>query len=47
MAQWLKACGVETVAMQVTGVYRIALFQKLRISSERGERAAYEDVARA
>jgi hypothetical protein len=29
MAQWLKACGVETVVMQATGVYWIALFQIL------------------
>lgn len=29
MAQWLKACGVETVVMQATGVYWIALFQTL------------------
>ncbi len=27
MAQWMKACGVETVVMQATGVYWIALFQ--------------------
>jgi transposase len=29
MAQWLKACGVETVVMQATGVYWTALFQIL------------------
>jgi len=29
MAQWLKACGVETVAMQATGVYWVALYQIL------------------
>ena len=29
MAQWLKACGIETVVMQATGVYWIALFQIL------------------
>ena len=29
MAQWLKTCGVETVVMQATGVYWIALFQIL------------------
>jgi len=29
MAQWLKACGIETVVMQATGVYWIALFQTL------------------
>ena len=29
MAQWLKACGIETVVMQATGVYWVALFQIL------------------
>jgi hypothetical protein len=29
MAGWLKACGVETVVMQSTGVYWIALFDVL------------------
>lgn len=29
MADWLKACGVETVVMQSTGVYWIALFDVL------------------
>jgi transposase len=29
MAQWLKACGVETAVMQATGVYWVALFQIL------------------
>ena len=29
MAQWLKACGIQTVVMQATGVYWIALFQIL------------------
>jgi hypothetical protein len=29
MAQWLKVCGIETVVMQATGVYWIALFQIL------------------
>jgi transposase len=29
MAQWMKACGVETVVMQATGVYWVALFQML------------------
>ena len=33
MADWLKRCGVETVAMQSTGVYWIPLFQVLE---ERG-----------
>lgn len=29
MATWLKACGIETVAMEATGVYWIAVFQIL------------------
>jgi len=29
MVEWLKACGVDTVAMQSTGVYWIVPFQKL------------------
>jgi transposase len=29
MADWLKACGIETVVMQSTGVYWIALFDVL------------------
>jgi transposase len=29
MAQWLKACGIQTVAMQATGVYWVALYQIL------------------
>jgi transposase len=29
MAVWLKACGIETVVMQATGVYWLALFQIL------------------
>ncbi len=29
MGQWLKACGVDTVAMQATGVYWVALYQIL------------------
>jgi transposase len=29
MAQWLKACGIETVVMQATGVYWVALYQIL------------------
>jgi len=29
LADWLKACGVETVAMEATGVYWIPLFQIL------------------
>src|ERR1700676_720683 len=29
IAEWLKACGIQTVAMQATGVYWIALYQIL------------------
>jgi transposase len=29
LVQWLKACSIKTVAMESTGVYWIALFQKL------------------
>jgi len=29
LAQWLKACGVQTVAMEATGVYWIPVFQVL------------------
>jgi len=29
LAQWLKSCGIETVVMQATGVYWVALFQIL------------------
>jgi transposase len=29
MAAWLKACGIETVVMQSTGVYWIALYDLL------------------
>jgi transposase len=29
LVQWLQACGITTVAMESTGVYSIALFQKL------------------
>jgi transposase len=29
VAQWLKACGIQTVAMQATGVYWVALYQIL------------------
>jgi transposase len=30
MCEWLKACGIETVAMQATGVYWIPLYDELR-----------------
>jgi transposase len=30
MAKWLEACGIETVVMQATGVYWVALFQVLQ-----------------
>jgi Transposase len=33
LADWLKACGIETVAMESTGVYWIPLFE---ILEERG-----------
>ena len=33
MADWLKSCGVQTVAMQSTGVYWIPLYD---ILEERG-----------
>ena len=29
LADWLKQCGIETVAMESTGVYWIAVFQML------------------
>jgi transposase len=29
LVEWLKACGADTVAMESTGVYWLALFQKL------------------
>src|SRR6266404_3458407 len=29
MARWLKVCGIQTVAMQATGVYWVALYQIL------------------
>lgn len=29
MARWLKACGIDTVAMQATGVYWVGLYQVL------------------
>src|SRR6266487_7036497 len=29
LVEWLKACGVDTVAMESTGVYWVALFQKI------------------
>ncbi|HOI06912.1 MAG TPA: hypothetical protein PK213_07220 [Deltaproteobacteria bacterium] len=32
MAAWLKTCGVETVAMEATGVYWIPVFQILESS---------------
>jgi transposase len=30
MCQWLQACGIETVAMQATGVYWIPLYDQLK-----------------
>jgi transposase len=32
MADWLKACGVDTVAMESTGVYWIPLFELLEVA---------------
>src|SRR5690242_18494386 len=29
LVQWLQSCGIKTVAMESTGVYWIALYQKL------------------
>ena len=29
LVQWLQSCGIKTVAMESTGIYWIALFQKL------------------
>ena len=29
LAQWLEACGIDTVAMEATGVYWIAIFEIL------------------
>jgi len=29
LVEWLKDCGVTTVAMESTGVYWVALYQKL------------------
>src|SRR5438552_1032249 len=49
LAEWLKQCGVKTVAMESTGVYWIPLFQ---ILEERGFEvylvsSACEECARA
>ena len=33
LVEWLKACGVDTVAMESTGVYWVALFQKLEAAA--------------
>src|SRR6266700_3389185 len=35
MADWLEACGIETVAMQATGVYWLALYEILTLSHPR------------
>ena len=32
LVEWLKACGVDTVAMESTGVYWVPLFQKLEVA---------------
>ena len=41
MADWLKACGVETVAMESTGVYGVPLFEVLE---ERGCKVKLADA---
>ena len=41
MADWLKACGVETVAMESTGVYWVPLFEVLE---ERGFKVKLADA---
>src|SRR5579863_10265606 len=48
IAQWLKACSVETVVMQATGVYWIALFQILESYGFQVNvvNASYKDAAR-
>ena len=35
LAQWLKACGIETVVMQATGVYWVALHQIWRTTDSK------------
>src|SRR2546430_6461898 len=32
LVEWLKACGVDTVAMESTGVYWMPLFQKVEVA---------------
>jgi transposase len=44
LVQWLKSCGITTVAMESTGVYWIALFQKLE---EAGFEVLLVDARRA
>jgi transposase len=44
LVQWLKSCGIKTVAMESTGVYWIALFQKLE---EAGFEVLLVDARRA
>jgi transposase len=44
LVQWLKSCGIQTVAMESTGVYWIALFQKLE---EAGFEVVLVDARRA
>jgi transposase len=44
LVQWLKRCGITTVAMESTGVYWIALFQKLE---EAGFEVLLVDARRA
>lgn len=44
LADWLSQCGVDTVAMEATGVYWIALYELL---SERGFKVCVTDARRA
>jgi len=44
LVQWLKSCGIKTVALESTGVYWIALYQKLE---EAGLEVVLVDARRA
>src|SRR5215472_13213216 len=49
MTEWLKSCGVDTVAMQSTGVYWLPVYEILAEAGLRvlsGERTAYQESAR-
>ena len=48
LADWLEACGVDTVAMEATGVYWIPVYEVLeaaRLAGVRGQRPAYQERA--